>query len=634
MDVVLLIAASGVMLAAHFARATRWALLLPTRPMRRFSLLLGLSLGYLVNMIVPLRVGEVVRAWFVSEREQIRLAYVGATVVAERLTDLLVVGVIGLVISIYNDGLGDFAGTAFVFLMLFAAGVACALLVRNSRRARLYLWTAASIFNERVRFGILDLFWSYSELVVAGKVLSWRYATGTVVMWALYILSYRLFGSALGGSTNETVHILLGWPLLSLGEAVASGGPFRDQVLLLVFTGLPVLGVVIYGVSHQRSSLLRLLSARFHYGGVPSSRFPTHTRERFKNEAEYQYFLTSLFSGDDHAVTGFGLRAVEDGIVHKLFNGGSDAVTSLVGIDGRLLIRKFALGPAGAKLKVQADWLATQGTRELPLVDIVGTRAGAGFYRYDMPLVVPATDLYDVVHTQSAAQSEALFADIIRRVATFHECTANEHPAAADTVEGYLATKAAKNAADILSFVETMLPTSTYEINGTAHDLADWDRLLDPDWLAGQIRHRGTCVIHGDLTIENIIVAPTRTPGWYIIDPNPENIFDTPMIDWAKLMQSLHLGYEGLNRGVVCSMADNTISLSLTRSHVYSALHAELERFVDEGWGADGLREVYFHELVNYLRLTPYKIRQDALRGLTFFTCTSILLRRYIERWP
>ena len=43
------------------------------------------------------------------------------------------------------------------------------------------------------------------------------------------------------------------------------------------------------------------------------------------------------------------------------------------------------------------------------------------------------------------------------------------------------------------------------------------------------------------------------------------------------------------------------------------------------------MREIAFHELVNYLRLTPYKIRHDPHKALTFFACVSILLRRYLK---
>jgi hypothetical protein len=50
-------------------------------------------------------------------------------------------------------------------------------------------------------------------------------------------------------------------------------------------------------------------------------------------------------------------------------------------------------------------------------------------------------------------------------------------------------------------------------------------------------------------------------------------------------------------------------------------------------FSGDALREVYFHELVNYLRLTPYKMRQSAERGLAFFACTSLLLREYRQNY-
>ena len=43
------------------------------------------------------------------------------------------------------------------------------------------------------------------------------------------------------------------------------------------------------------------------------------------------------------------------------------------------------------------------------------------------------------------------------------------------------------------------------------------------------------------------------------------------------------------------------------------------------------MREVAFHEIVNYLRLLPYRLRYAPGQGLTFFACTSLLLRRYHE---
>ena len=81
----------------------------------------------------------------------------------------------------------------------------------------------------------------------------------------------------------------------------------------------------------------------------------------------------------------------------------------------------------------------------------------------------------------------------------------------------------------------------------------------------------------------------------------------------------------------IASLSENKIDLILSRSHAYSALHDHLKELIISQYGIDTLREVYFHELINYLRLTPYKIRKDPSMGLTFFACTSILLARYLD---
>jgi hypothetical protein len=105
------------------------------------------------------------------------------------------------------------------------------------------------------------------------------------------------------------------------------------------------------------------------------------------------------------------------------------------------------------------------------------------------------------------------------------------------------------------------------------------------------------------------------------------------LIDWAKMMQSLNLGYEGLNRAAPVTIADNAIRLTVAKSHAYQILHDLFLDVMVKKFGAEALREIYFHELVNYMRLTPYKIRQNPEKGMTFFACSSILLAQYIERY-
>ncbi len=625
--------ASALLLAAHVVRTLRWSLLFPASSLvRRFNLLLGLGIGYAINIAVPLRVGEIVRIVFVHRQDGVRLSHVAATVFVERVADLLVVAVILFVLLASAAHETTLMATAP--LLMVAAGLAMGLLmlsVRRSGRLRRVIWQAASVFNDRIRVEIADFFWSLTEIVSRRTLLGYRFLCSTVVLWCLYLLAFGVFAEAVGMTPAAVFDALLNHPQRALLQNIPRNASVADGALLLLFAGLPILAIGVYGAVRDHRILKRgwNLVRRFGRSGQAA---PLAARKRFDAVTTYDYFLASLFSGTNQLVSGFGLEAIDDCIIHKFFHGGSDAITALVEVDERLLIRKFATGAPGQKLAVQAQWLAQRSNLDLPLVKVVGEQHAGATYTYDMPLVTPSNDFYEVIHTSPASQSRHLLSQVIGRLVDFHALTAETlHDEA--LVRRYLDTKAVANARTILDFARTRLPGESYVLNGRRSGFAAWDRWLDPDWLGSQLRDRRVANIHGDLTIENIIVSPGTADGFYVIDPNPENIFDSPLIDWAKLMQSLHLGYETLNQGLSCAVNGEQIRLTHVRSQAYADLHQLLETEARTRLGPDALREIYFHEVINYLRLTTYKIRQSPSRGLGFFACTSMLLDRYAKRW-
>jgi Lysylphosphatidylglycerol synthase TM region len=624
----LYVIASFLLLVAHVIRAARWALLFPAHEIsRRFDLLLGLALGYAINAIVPWRLGELARIWYVARKASVRVSYVATTVVAERLADLIVVSVIAVYVLADVNNNGWLIPLITVSLSIIL--VSLSYLIRKSQRTRQFIWRLASVFNDRIRFICIDFFWSLSEMIMGGVLLKPRFLITTLIMWMVYVFSYAVFANASGEGLPAMIFAMLGSPLSPAVEQLAIGDR-AAAVILLGYTGLPVIGVIVYGGMKQLPGILRVLNARRRYGWYAGRRALSIARNHYKGEGEYEYFLSSLFSGDNKVATSFGLEALDDGTVHKLFVGGSDAITAMVEVDEHLVIRKFAVGPAGDKLKAQHDWLGNYSSQAFPLVRIIRERQKNGSYHYDMPLVVPSNDFYDFIHTNPIEGSKQVISEVVDRITFFHE-QHNGGVADESLVGKYLAEKVVSNAASILNFAKTFFD-ERYFINGKEFNLKQWEYLLDIDWLTAQITDRSTTVVHGDLTIENIIIAPQSSPNWYIIDPNPDNIFNSRLIDWAKLMQSVHLGYEGLNRNFSCIVENDSIQLAFTKSQAYTVLHHQLEALTRQYLNEDGLREVYFHELINYLRLTPYKIRHDPKKGMCFFGCTSILLNRYLER--
>jgi len=97
--------AGGALIVAVIAIfAVRWRVLLPNRPdvPVRF-VFCYLMIGYMVNAIIPVRLGDLVRAYLLGRRHGIAVSTTLSTVVVERLFDVLAIVVIGLLVSTVLD---------------------------------------------------------------------------------------------------------------------------------------------------------------------------------------------------------------------------------------------------------------------------------------------------------------------------------------------------------------------------------------------------------------------------------------------------------------------------------------------------------------------------------------------------
>ncbi|RJP80385.1 MAG: UPF0104 family protein [Candidatus Zixiibacteriota bacterium] len=92
----------GLLLASLIPRAERWRILIkPVSPgIRYWPVFNAMSAGYMVNNVLPLRMGELFRAYFVGTSEKISKSSVLATIVVERLLDVMS-GVVLLAVTIF-----------------------------------------------------------------------------------------------------------------------------------------------------------------------------------------------------------------------------------------------------------------------------------------------------------------------------------------------------------------------------------------------------------------------------------------------------------------------------------------------------------------------------------------------------
>ncbi|MBX5491253.1 MAG: flippase-like domain-containing protein [Chloroflexi bacterium] len=87
-----LLATVGVLLLSMLVKAWRWGVLFyPTRGLRLQRLFSALAIGYLVLSVVPMRLGELVRAYLIGRTEPVAFTQAVGTILVEKILDVLTI---------------------------------------------------------------------------------------------------------------------------------------------------------------------------------------------------------------------------------------------------------------------------------------------------------------------------------------------------------------------------------------------------------------------------------------------------------------------------------------------------------------------------------------------------------------
>jgi uncharacterized protein (TIRG00374 family) len=136
-------------LLGFWIRAFRWRWLLTTpTPLPLASLYSATMIGFMANNLLPLRLGEFVRAWALGRREGLSKTTVFATVVVERVVDMItLIAIFGITMVVHPIGEGTDAGrlvrqgaTAMVVGAVGLTLFAIALEWQPERAKRLVSW--------------------------------------------------------------------------------------------------------------------------------------------------------------------------------------------------------------------------------------------------------------------------------------------------------------------------------------------------------------------------------------------------------------------------------------------------------------------------------------------------------------
>lgn len=340
-------------------------------------------------------------------------------------------------------------------------------------------------------------------------------------------------------------------------------------------------------------------------------------------------FLENYFSGQNRAYVENYLKINQGISIVRDYSAGSNA-TTLLCMDGKCtFFRKYAFGTDGDKLYQQVCWI-NDNAAVLPLPTILKSEKNQLYCYYDMPYNSNAVGMFEYAHSMP---NERVW-EIIQKVFESLESSiykTDVHNADTETIHRYVQSKVVGNIDRIKSArcVRDLLQYETIVINGVPYrNLPYYEKYLSEEFLQKVFEKDLYSVIHGDLTIENIICLRGNTgeDSFYIIDPNTGNIHNSPNLDYAKLLQSIHGGYEFLMSTTDLTVTQNHINFLFTRSSVYADLHRRMKEYMISKLGETQTRSIYFHEIVHWLRLLPYKIEKNGKRALLFYAGMLIVL--------
>lgn len=633
MNIIFLIVAIITLSLAHFIKILRWRLFIEIyEEPRNRNLIQALSLGYLINLFFPFRViGDFFRAIYSGKKMKNSYSLSFSTVIVDRILDIITVGIlfyIFYVFSIYNKQIEK----SFRFYMLFSVLIISLIILFYflKRYIKIISLKVASLFNTNIELNILKfmwaLIWNFKDIFL--KINKFKILIITTLMWLLYIFSYYLFSLFLLSQNYN-------FRLVDIFFLLFSKDIFGTDFLLIekkvsIFFYIYMITPIIIMLLISKFFMIKTYSKKNHR--EIEDYFNLFPNQDNKEKLE---FLRKYFLDKDKSYIDNYLKINQKITIIRDFSAGSNATTMLCMKKDEIFYRKYSFEDT-EKLYEQVEWIIENKKKKLPLPEIIRREKTNNYCYYDMLYKPTSIPLFEYIHSMPFEETWEMIENILKKL---EEVLYTNKLRKADTesINKYIDLKVRDNITKIYDskILKKLLRYDEVIINGKSYkNLSYYLKYLSKEYLYDIFRDDIYSDIHGDLTIENIICnLNTMEEKYYIIDPNSENINNSANLDYAKILQSIHGGYEFMMRTYDISVEENQINFLFIKSQAYSYLYKKLNEYMNSKFEKEKIRSIYFHEIVHWLRLMPYKLKKDGKRALIFYSGLLMVLNDVIEKY-
>ena len=198
-----LLLASFLLMLVIYLRALRWKLLLnSSKRLDVYDLYKGQLIGYFGNNILPLRAGELIKAYYIGNKYDKPKSKIFGSIVLERIFDFL--GLFFLLILLINSNLKNIIFDHFYYglimiLILAFLGISISYFYNFKKNSSSIKTKINNIISN-----VLDGFASLNNKNILPSIIL------TLIIWSIYVMEVYIVQSAfnMGLSINHAIFIL------------------------------------------------------------------------------------------------------------------------------------------------------------------------------------------------------------------------------------------------------------------------------------------------------------------------------------------------------------------------------------------------------------------------------------------
>lgn len=633
MSTILLITAASTLCLAQIIRVLRWKMFIEVyEEPRNKNLVQSLAFSNLINLIFPFRiVGDIFRAVYSGKKMKNKYAFSLSTVIVDRVLDVIMVGVI---FSIFMFKVSNKQiERSFIFYIFFSIFIVVILILVYGLKKYIKIISlkVASLFNQDIELNVLKFMWSliWNFKDIFKKINKIKMILLTISMWILYLFSYYIFSLFLTikGYNFKLVDVFIVFfsnDTFGVNQLVIIS---KIPILFYAYILISIIEMLVISIIFKEKFSLR---AKNQKDEVYLNLLPN------QNNKEKLQFLEKYFMDKDKTYIENYLKINQNINIIRDFSAGSNATTMLCMKNDKMFYRKYAFEDR-EKLYDQVLWIEENSKRGLPLPQIIEQGKTNEYCYYDMPYNSDAVVLFEYAHSMPYEKGWGIMKRALESLNRF-VYTNNVRKSDKKTIYKYINSKVVANIEKILE-APAIKKLSKYDeivINGREYkNLFYYLKYLSKDYLYEIFKNDTYSDLHGDLTIENIVCTKgnNEEDDFYIIDPNTGNVHDSSNLDYGKLLQSIHGGYEFMMKTYDVSVDENRINFLFTKSHTYVYFYEKLNEYMNSKFSKETVRSIYFHEVIHWLRLMPYKVRIDKDRVLMFYAGLLMVLNDVIEMY-